>query len=139
MLAFSLLLIPAARETGLQAFSLLGFVKFLALYPVVILAGMSIGVLLAPFHMVYSDIGRAVRTILLPLRYATPVLYQIPIGWLLAINPIALILSNLRSLATTDTFASPIEFAVRAALFAVVFLVGWFVFHVSVPVLAERA
>lgn len=139
MLVFSLIMIPAARDAGLQAFSPLGFLKFLALYPAVILAGMSIGVLLAPFHMVYSDIGRAVRAILLPLRYATPVLYQIPIGWLLAINPIALILSNLRSLATTDTFASPIEFVVRTAAFVVVFGVGWFVFHVSVPVLAERA
>ena len=86
-----------------------------------------------------SDVGRAVRTILLPLRYATPVLYQIPIGWLLAINPIALILSNLRSLATADAFVSPLEFVVRIVVFAVVFLVGWFVFHVSVPVLAERA
>lgn len=139
MLIFSLVMIPAAREAGLQAFSAVGFLKFLALYPLVILAGMSIGVLLAPFHVVYSDIGRAVRTILLPLRYATPVLYQIPIGWLLAINPIALLLSNLRSVATTDTFASPVEFAVRMGVFAILFLVGWFVFHVSVPVLAERA
>jgi len=139
MLVFSLALIPAARAAGLQAFSPIGFLKFLALYPVIILAGMSVGVLLAPFHVVYSDIGRAVRTILLPLRYATPVLYQIPIGWLLAINPIALVLSNLRSLATTDTFVSPVEFAMRTAAFAVLFMAGWFVFHVSVPVLAERA
>lgn len=139
MLGFSLALMPAAADAGVHSFSPAGFVGFLALYPAVILAGMSIGVLLAPFNVIYSDVGRAVRTILLPLRYASPVLYQIPVGWLLAINPIALILSNLRSLATTGVFASPGEFAVRVAVFAAVFAAGWFVFHVSLPVLAERA
>lgn len=139
MLAFSLVFWSSARDAGLHAFSPIGFLKFLACYPAIILAGMSIGVLLAPFNVIYSDVGRAVRTILLPLRYATPVLYQIPIGWLLALNPVALILDNLRSLATTNTFNSPWEFAARTAVFAVIFFGGWFVFHVSLPVLAERA
>ncbi len=139
MLAFSLVFIASASDAGLHAFSPVGFLKFLACYPAIILAGMSIGVLLAPFNVIYADVGRAVRTILLPLRYATPVLYQIPIGWLLALNPVSCILSNLRSLATSNTFESPTEFAVRTAVFAVIFFAGWFVFHVSLPVLAERA
>jgi lipopolysaccharide transport system permease protein len=139
MLVFSIALIVQARDLGLDAFSPLGFLAFVACYPILILAGMSIGILLAPFQVIYTDIGRLTRTVLVPLRYLTPVLYQIPIAWLLKVNPIAIIVSDMRRLATSGEFASPGEFAARAAGFAVLFLFGWFVFHVSLPVLAERA
>lgn len=143
MLAFSLVLMGSAAEQGLNAFSALGFIKFLLLFPIIILAGMAIGVFLAPFNAVYADIGRLVRITLTPLRYATPVLYMIPsifpFDKLYAVNPIAIILTNLREVATNNVILNPGVLAAQTAAYAVVFVIGWFIFHVSIPVLAERA
>lgn len=133
MLAFSLV-------TG--AFSLVGFTKFLLLYPSIILAGLSIGVLLAPFSILYNDVGRAVRIALTLGRYASPVLYAIPtvapFSYLYTFNPIAPILSNLRSLATENLITDVPGLAIRLGIMGAMFLLGWFIFHVSMPIVAER-
>lgn len=127
----------------LGAFSPLGFLAFLALYPTIILAGMAFGVLLAPFNTIYNDVARVTRLILNPLRYASPVLYAIPpvapFSYVYAVNPIASLIDGLRSVATVGVFGDPWGFVARVLVLAVVFLFGWFVFHLSVPVLAERA
>ncbi len=143
MLFFALLLSAGELEPGMRAFSLPGFLKFLALYPAIILAGASIGLLLAPFNAIFSDVGTAVRIALGPYRYLSPVLWPIPVtgAWYYAnlVSPIAPILNDLRLLATHDTMQEPVAFFVRCGIYGLVFLAGWFVFHASLPVLAERA
>lgn len=143
MFVFSVALHRSAVAEGLSAFSPLGFVFFLACFPLLVLVGMSIGVFLAPFNAIYSDVGRAVRIVLLPLRYASPVLYVLPktpfFDWVNTFNPIALLLTNLRLLATANTLDDPMGMALRCAIFLAVFLVGWLNFHLAIPVLAERA
>lgn len=134
MLIFSLL-------TG--AFSPIGFIKFLACFPAIILAGAAIGIFLAPFNAIYRDVSRFVRIVLVPLRYVSPVLFLIPktsvLGGLLLINPLATILPNLRLLATTNTSTDLVLTGIHCGALAVIGLVGWFIFHLSIPVLAERA
>lgn len=124
-------------------FSLPGFILFVAAYPGIILAGLALGVLLAPFNAIYLDVGRLVRVILVPLRYASPVLWPIPKeifhGLLLYLNPIAMILINMRLLATSFMLEDAMVTAVHCVFFLVLGLVGWFIFHVSIPVLAEGA
>lgn len=143
MLAFSVALYASAAEEGMSAFSMLGFAKFLLCYPLLVLAGMSIGIFLAPFNVVYGDVGRVTRIILVPLRYATPVLYAIPTAfpfdWLNALNPVTTILTSLRSLATSNVVEDVTGLALKSGVYAALFLVGWLVFHVSIPVLSERA
>jgi len=124
-------------------FSVLGFIKFLLAFPGMILAGIALGVFLAPFNAIYLDVGRFVRLILVPLRYASPVLWPIPKnlfhGLLLYLNPIAMILVNLRLLATSDLCEDLLMTAIHCGVFLVIGLVGWFIFHVSIPILAEGA
>ena len=143
MLFFSILLSLGELEPGLRAFSLPGFIKFLALYPSIILAGASIGLLLAPLNALFSDVGTAVRIALGPYRYLAPVLWPLPAtgAWYYAnlISPVSPILSDLRLLATHDMMQESTGFFVRCGLYAAVFLAGWFILHVSLPVLAERA
>jgi lipopolysaccharide transport system permease protein len=142
MLGFSLALIARAKAEGTSSFSLLGFLKFVLAYPSLILAGMAIGVFLAPFNAIYADVGRFARLVLIPLRYVSPVLYVLPATPLFdaidRINPISPVLTNLRSLATADALVEPTQLLTRLGGFAVLFLVGWYVFHVSIPVLVER-
>jgi lipopolysaccharide transport system permease protein len=122
--------------------SLAGFAKFLLLYPTIILAGMAFGVFLAPFNVVYSDVGRAVTIFLRPLLYATPVIFYAPnikpLAIFYQINPISIILVNLRALATQNTFVNFPAFVVTCLLLVFIFLAGWFIFHVSVPILADK-
>lgn len=124
-------------------FSAVGFLKFLLLYPLIIFFGMSIGVFLAPLNVIYNDVGRVTRIILFPLRYVTPVVWPIPVTGMFAVlnvvNPIAIVLVNLRNLATSNQTSDLPILAAQASLLAAVFFVGWFIFHISVPVLAERA
>ena len=112
------------------------------LFPAIILAGLPVGILLAPFNAIYSDVGRVTRIVLNPIRYATPVMYLIPQTgvWetILAFNPVAAILTSLRSLATLNVMEDPRGFVFWVVIHGCLFLVGWFIFHISIPVLAEK-
>ncbi len=138
MLLFSLALMHSAEAESLHAFSLTGFLKFLLAFPLIILPGMAFGVLLAPLSVIYGDIERGTRLILRPMRYASPVIWPIPWVWLNTWNPIALILVNLRLLATSDALENVGGLVFRCGLFVGIFLAGWLVFHVSVPVIAAK-
>ncbi len=123
-------------------YSPLGIVKFLLCFPAIILAGMSIGVFLAPFNAIYTDVGRAVHIVLVPLRYISPVLFNFETGFFASMqpyNPFSVILANLRGLAVLDQTAYLGPLAVHGAVLAALGFVGWYIFHVSVPILAERA
>ncbi|MCC6143953.1 MAG: ABC transporter permease [Candidatus Hydrogenedentes bacterium] len=127
----------------LGSYSAIGMIKFLLAYPVLILAGMSIGVFLAPFNAVYRDVGRFVGMILVPLRFISPVLFVLPktpvYEAINSVNSFALIMMNLRSLATLNTTEYLGLTMIHCAVLFLFGLVGWFIFHVSVPVLSERA
>ncbi|MDX1523439.1 MAG: ABC transporter permease [Anaerolineae bacterium] len=122
--------------------SAIGVIKFLVLYPSVILVGMAFGVFFAPFNVVYGDIGRAVTIALRPLLYASPIIFFAPgikiLAYFNAVNPIAIVVENLRSVATQNLFINFPVFAVTCILLTAIFLGGWFVFHLSVPILSDK-
>ncbi len=126
-----------------SALSPVGFIKFLLCFPLIILAGVAIGIFLAPFNAIYRDVARFVRVILVPLRYVSPVLFLIPktsiLNILLLFNPLGTILPNLRLLATNNAVADLGLTLAHCGALAIIGLVGWFIFHLSIPVLAERA
>src|SRR5690606_19389934 len=92
---------------ALGAFSPRGFLKFLACYPLLILTGMALGLILAPFNAIYNDVERAIRLLILPLRFASPVFFVIASERLIQMNPIAVLIVNLRDLATLNHFHDP--------------------------------
>lgn len=134
-------MLGAAIVSG--SFSLPGSLIFLLLFPGLILAGMSLGVVLAPFNAIYSDVGRALNTILVPLRYVTPTLFVFPStsawDWVYCLNPIAAPLDNLRNLSTLGVMYHEGWMLLHASIFLFIGAIGWFIFHVSVPVLAGRS
>lgn len=150
MLAFSVALHVVKDNSSTSSLSPGGFVMFLLLYPTIILMGVSLGTLLAPFNVVYSDVGRLVKLALVPLRYATPVFYTIPqksdsavLQFFLSMvnnyNPLTYVLVNLRSLATSGTISYPLETMVVLIMSAILFMVAWFIFHLTLPVLGDKA
>ena len=143
MLFFSLLLRNRAAEAGESAFHLVGFFKFVALFPSVILVGAAIGLFCAPLNAIYSDVGTALRIGLGPYRYLSPVLWPLPLtgtwAYIHAVSPISPLFLDLRMLATNNIMNYPGPFFLRIALFGALFLISWFVFHVSIIVLSEKA
>jgi len=144
MLIFSLILRESAHEKGLYAFSLPGFLRFLAVYPIFVFFGMSVGIFLAPFNVLFNDVGRLVKTVLTPLRFISPVFIPLPATGKVAsiinvVNPLVPLLNGMRSLATSNTLPQLDRLAIWGAGYVALFLVGWFIFHVSVPILAEKA
>ena len=133
------ILVLLVFSLAMGIFSPLGFVKFLACFPLLTLAGMALGLILAPLNAIYNDVERAVRLVILPLRFASPVFFVIASEKLTRANPVAVLIDNLRELATANQFSDPGALALWSAAFAVLFLCGWYLFHIAVPVLAERA
>ncbi len=142
MLIFSIVLYSSAKEQGLSTFSPGGYAAFLALSPMLMLAGMSIGTILAPLQAIYNDVARVVRLILVPLRFVSPVMWIMPatgnLAYINLVNPVGPLIDGLRSLATHGTLDHPEEILIRCTLFAALFVLGWFIFHVTVPVLADK-
>lgn len=144
MLLFSLLLMNSAARHGLHAFSPLGFAAFVAAYPIIVMAGSGLGLVLAPLNVLFNDVGRLVKILVTPVRFMTPVLWPIPATGTFftvvnMVNPVTPLINGLRDLATGGTLTDPGRLAAWSCGYVVVFLVGWFFFHVSVPVLAEKA
>jgi lipopolysaccharide transport system permease protein len=131
-----------ALSLFMNAFSFFGFIKFLVLFPTMIMVGISFGFFLAPFNVIYNDISNIVRISIRPLLYASPILYAIPpvsfLVYLNKINIIGIVLSNLRMLATQNLFYDLQAFGISFSLTLVIFLTGWFIFHLSIPILSDR-
>ncbi len=143
MLFFSLLLRNSALAIGQSAFNLVGFCKFLLLFPSIILVGTATGLFFAPLNAIYSDVGTALRIGLGPYRYLSPVLWPLPLtglwAYVHAVSPISPLFLDLRMLATNDIMNYPVHFAARIVIFGCLFLFSWFIFHISIIVLSEKA
>ena len=118
---------------------LLDYGIFLLLYPLLIMAGIAIGLFLAPFNAIYSDVERIVTLVILPLRFATPVFYNISSTLLIVLNPVALFIVNLRGIATHQGLAHPLALFLWCGALGILFTVAAYLFHLAVPVLSERA
>ncbi len=112
---------------------------FLLLFLALIMAGMAIGLFLAPFNALFTDVERVVGLVILPLRFATPVFYTIANTKVILLNPVAMLIVNLRDVATHQGFYAPGALLAWIALFAILFAVATYLFHLAVPVLSERA
>lgn len=107
-----------------------------------ILAGTSIGLLLTPIGMLYTDIGRGIGVSMQFLMYATPVVFVIPKeGWIataFSYNPITPLIITTRDWLT----AQPPEFLKGFLLvnlaFGVILILAWLLYRASMPFLIER-
>lgn len=105
--------------------------------------GISIGVILLPFSLLYNDILNSMVMILGLWMFVTPVIYLPPSEGMLAnimrLNPVSPVLANARDMLFMGSFAYMSDsFLVCLACFGLL-LVGWIVFRVSLPIIIERA
>jgi len=134
-------LLIASMATG--AFDAPGFLLYIALCPTIVALGYGLGLMAATLNMVVRDLEMFIRNLSRPLIFLCPTFYRAPssdsfLGWLDAWNPIAILMNNLRLLATLGRWDSPIRFAVTAAGAVVLLLASAFVFHVTMRLVVER-
>lgn len=107
-----------------------------------VLIGTSIGLLILPVGMLYTDIGRALPLLMQFLMYVTPVVFPMPKeGWaanLFRINPFTPIILTARDWLTNFSPEYLDYFVSVNAIAIVLLLFVWVIYRLSMPILIER-
>jgi lipopolysaccharide transport system permease protein len=118
----------------------------IALFPLalcsLILFGLSIGLVLTPVGLLYTDVGRALPMLMQFLMYFSPVVYVVPktgrIGPIIEMNPITPIIEIARNLLTGYPSDHILYYLLINVVLLVILFLGWILFRVSIPVIVER-
>ena len=134
------LLVPIFLFAGLVPSWTLIF--FPLAYAALVLLGTAIGSFLTPIGLLYTDIGRSIQLFGQFAIYATPVVYPVAtlgiLGLVNKINPITYLIETGRATLVGGPFDMlPIALAVTVAGFLLL-LIGWTIFHITVPRIIER-
>jgi lipopolysaccharide transport system permease protein len=107
-----------------------------------ILAGTTVGLLLTPLGMLYTDIGKSLPLIMQFLMYLTPVVFPMPeSGWaatIFKLNPMTPLILTTRDWLTGLSSDYLGYFLIVNAGIIALLLVVWIVYRVAMPILIER-
>ena len=104
--------------------------------------GATIGLLLLPIAVLYSDVSRAIQLVLRFGFFVTPVIFQLPASGsarsLMLLNPVTPIIVSGRAWLTGTAESMPLAFSIIIGSCLFLFLLGLLVYKVAVPHLIER-
>jgi len=107
-----------------------------------VLIGTSIGLLILPVGILYTDIGRALPVLMQFMMYVTPVVFPMPKeGWtanLFRINPFTPIILTTRNWLTNFTPEYLDYFVLVNVIAILLFLFVLVIYRLSMPILIER-
>jgi len=134
------LLIPIFLYVGMFPSWTIIFFPFA--YLALVILGTAIGSFLTPIGLLYTDVGRAIGILGQFAMYATPVVYPIAtaglLGWVNKVNPITYLIETGRATLIGGPFDLVLPaLAITAAAFLLL-LLGWAIFHITVPRIIER-
>jgi len=123
-----------------------GFHWSLLLLPLVLVMavvfGTSLGLLVTPIGMLYSDVSRLISMGLSLLMYVTPVVYGIPktgiMKTIMTYNPFTPFILTSRDVAVGGSPEFLNYFIGLTGLGIVLFFIGLVIYRVSIPVIVER-
>ena len=107
-----------------------------------LLLGVTIGTMITPFALLFSDFMMGIMILLNLWFFVTPVVYptpdSFPFSLVSTINPVSPFLVGARDLATTATLNDAGLFFAFAGIMLVALFVIWVIFRLSIPILIER-
>ena len=123
-----------------------GFHWSLLLLPLVLVMavvfGTSLGLLVTPIGMLYSDVSRLISMGLSLFMYVTPVVYGIPktgiMKTIMTYNPFTPFILTIRDVAVGSYPEFLNYFICLTGLGIVLFFIGLVIYRVSIPVIVER-
>ena len=105
--------------------------------------GISIGLLLVPFGLLFNDISNMITLGLPFAMYLTPVVYPIAKGGILGsiqlVNPVTPWLERIRSLFGGYSFDLYIPLFIWLGIGIFIFLIGLIAFRIALPIIIERS
>jgi lipopolysaccharide transport system permease protein len=124
----------------------IGFHWSLLLLPLfllgVVMLGITLGLLITPVAILYSDVNKVVGMGFSFLMYITPVVYSIPESGLLRtimqLNPFTPVILTGRAIITGTTTEYLFYYLSLMAICIPVFFIALILYRVSIPVLVER-
>jgi lipopolysaccharide transport system permease protein len=115
---------------------------FIPLLIISIIFFVTIGTLIMPLAILYTDVSRFIPIALQFLMYATPVVYTIPAKGLMRefmlLNPLSYIINDLRNVLTGHNIENPIFWCIGVVVTSFLSLLTLVVYRVSIPILTER-
>jgi lipopolysaccharide transport system permease protein len=130
------------------ALALLGIIPGweLFLFPLgimsIILVGTTLGLLITPIGMLYTDIGKSLPLLMQFLMYLTPVVFPMPTSGLAATffkyNPMTPLVMTTRNWLTGYPSESMNYYLLVNAAAVALLLAVWIVYRVAMPILIER-
>jgi lipopolysaccharide transport system permease protein len=109
---------------------------------VIIVFGVSIGLLLSPLGVLWTDVGRAIPLLGQFAMYLTPVVFTMPtagtVAKLFALNPATPLVLTARAWLTGGAWEMPGYFLLMAVVGPLLLLMGLMLFRLTLPVLIER-
>jgi lipopolysaccharide transport system permease protein len=134
------LLIPIFVFAGVEASWTIVF--FPLAYLSMVLLGVAIGSFLTPIGLLYTDIARAIALLGQFAMYATPVVYPVAtngfLGEVNRFNPVTYLIEIGRSTLVGGSFQYlPVALIISGCAF-ILLLIGWTIFHITVPRIIER-
>jgi len=118
------------------AFDWLGVFVFIVLSPVSVFTGLAFGLLLSPFTIASGDLKLAVGVSARPLLFLSGAIFPLSgsLAIFSAVNPIAIIIENLRFFLVEQQFTNGILFASVIVSSLAVFSFAWFAYHRTIRV-----
>ena len=101
-----------------------------------ILLGFAVGLLVAPFGLLYDDVGRALLLATTLLFFVTPVVYPLPADGLFRLNPVASLIGTARSWLIGDG-TSP-TFLIVAGGTVGLLVLAWLLYRIARPHVIAR-
>jgi lipopolysaccharide transport system permease protein len=109
---------------------------------VLILLGLTFGLLLTPLGILYTDITQGLTIITGLWFFITPVVYppptSFPFSLLTILNPVSPILTGARDIACKGVLNNPVPFFVITFLIFIFLIIALLIYKLTLPVLIER-
>lgn len=107
-----------------------------------IILGITLGLLVTPIGMLYTDVATSLPIIVQLAFFVTPVVYpppqSFPFSLIAFLNPVSPLLIAARDLLTTGTLSNPLAVAVISVLTILGLLIAWLIYRVALPIIIER-
>lgn len=119
-----------------------GILWSLGAVALLILLGITLGLLLTPVGLLYTDVSQGLSLFTTLWFFATPVVYPppsgLPFSLLATLNPVSPVLTAARDLATLGQLDSIGAVLAIAALTVALFCAAWIIYRLTMPILIER-
>lgn len=139
-LCICIVTLPVLVLTGVVPMSfqpgLIGLPLFILMSPVLVMMGLGLGFMLSPFAALSSDVARFVPLLARPLMFLSLAIFALPVRWA-KFNPIGVWVDSQRSVLAGLDVNLAADLAWSGTLAVALFLIGWYVLHTSLNIVAD--